>query len=282
MSEANRSKSDVRQFQESSTTDFGFVCRNNRAVCAILCENVICRTSSIKHHFKTKHKKLFKDDSENNEALKKEISRYEKQSSIFKKAIRNTNQTMESSYKVAKCIAKREKLSTDGDFIKELFINCSEVLFENLPNRNVILPRIKNLPVSARTVERRVEDMAADVKMQQAVALQSVNTFSVALNITTDNAAAMVERDRGFVALIEEKIGHPIMKFQCIIHQESLCTMIHNLNLPNVIATTTKIVNFIVAHSATTHRQFRSFFDEMKSAHRDLPLHCTSRWLSCG
>ena len=152
----------------------------------ICCENVVCRTSSIKRHFETKHKKLFKDDSEKNEALEKAVSRYEKQSSIFKKVIRSTDQTTESSHKVAECIAKGGKPFTDGDFIKEVFINCSEVLFEELPNKNVILSRIKNLPVSARTVERRVEDMVADVKMQQGVALQSVNTFSVALDESVD------------------------------------------------------------------------------------------------
>ena len=174
MSAAKRSKSDVRQFQESWTTDFGFVCRNDRAVCTLCCENVVCCTSSIKRHFETKHKKLFKDDSEKHEALKKAVSRYEKQSSIFKKVVRSTNQITESSYKVAECIAKRGKPFTDGDFIKEVFINCSEVLVEDLPNKNVILSKIKNLPVSARTVERRVEDMVADVKMQQAVALRCI------------------------------------------------------------------------------------------------------------
>ena len=92
----------------------------------------------------------------------------------------------------------------------------------------------------------------------------------------------MVGRDRGFVALIEEKIGHPVMKFYCIIHQESLCAKIPNSNLASVIATTTKIVNFIVARSVTNHRQFCSFLDEMESAYRDLPLNCTSRWLICG
>ena len=35
--------------------------------------------------------------------------------------------------------------------------------------------------------------------------------------VTTDGAAAMVGHDRGFVA-IEKKIGHPVMKFHCIIH----------------------------------------------------------------
>ena len=95
--------------------------------------------------------------------------------------------------------------------------------------------------------------------------------------VTTDGAAAMVGRDRGFVTPIEEKIGQ-VMKFHCIIHQESLCAKIPNSNLAGVIATTTKIVNFNVARSATTHRQFGFFLDEMESAHRDLPLHCTSRY----
>ena len=201
--------------------------------------------------------------------------------------------------------------------------------------------------MSARTVERRVKDMAADVKMQQAVALQSVNTFSESVDIvvksvdindiprlaiiaqycsddnvqeelcclspmygstkgadifekfvkhfekrqidvkkifsvTTDDAAAMVGRDRDFVALIEEKIGYSVKKSHCIIHQESLCAKIPNSNLASVIATTVKIVNFIVARSAATHRQFRYFLNEIESAQCDLPLHYTSRWLSCG
>ena len=72
------------------------------------------------------------------------------------------------------------------------------------------------------------------------------------------------------------------MEFHCIIYQESLCGKIPNSNLASVIATITKIVNLIVARSATTHRQFCSFFNEVESAHCDLPLHCTSRWLSCG
>ena len=38
MSATKRSKSDVRQFQESWTTDFGFVCCNGRAICALCCK----------------------------------------------------------------------------------------------------------------------------------------------------------------------------------------------------------------------------------------------------
>ena len=45
----------------------------------------------------------------------------------------------------------------------------------------------------------------------------------------------MVGRDRGFVAFIEGKIDHLVMKFQCIIHEESRCAKTPNSNLTGEI-----------------------------------------------
>ena len=70
------------------------------------------------------------------------------------------------------------------------------------------------------------------------------------------------------------------MKLHCIVHQENLCAKISNSALNDVMSTVTKIVNFLVARSTTTHRQFRSLLEEMESSYRDLPLHCSVRWLS--
>ena len=87
---------------------------------------------------------------------------------------------------------------------------------------------------------------------------------------------------REFVNLIEQKIRHPVMKLHCIVHQENLCSKISNSALNDVISTVTKIVNFLVARSATTHRLFRSLLEEMETSYRDLHLHCSVRWLSRG
>uniref|UniRef100_H2Z3U0 DUF4371 domain-containing protein n=1 Tax=Ciona savignyi TaxID=51511 RepID=H2Z3U0_CIOSA len=272
-----------RSFQESWTSYFGFVSRDERAVCALCCQSVVCRTSSIKRHFETKHEKSFKDDAEKRESLKK------------------------ASF-------------TDGVFVKEAFLGCAEVLFGDLPNKSTIISRIKDLPVSARTVERRITDMATDITEQQSAALKAAEVFSVALDesvdindsprlavvarycsngeiheelcclksmngstkgedvlntfinhfeqrdidikniflITTDGAPAMVGMHLGFVTLAEQIIGHPVMKLHCIIHQENLCAKISDSELNDVMSTVTKIVNFLVARSAKTHRQFRS------------------------
>ena len=186
MAACKRLKLDVRSFQESWTTNFGFVSRDDRAVCALCCQNIICRTSSIKRHFETKHEKSFKDDAEKIESLKKAVSRYEKQSSIFKKVISGPNRTTECSYKAAECIAQHGKPFTDGVFIKEAFLSCADVLFDDLPNKSTIISRIQDMPVSARTIERRITDIAKDVNNQQTIELKTANVFSIALDESID------------------------------------------------------------------------------------------------
>ena len=72
------------------------------------------------------------------------------------------------------------------------------------------------------------------------------------------------------------------MKLHCIVHKENLCAKISNSALNNVMSIVRKIVNFLAARSATTHRQFRSLLEEMESSYRDLPLYRGVRWFSRG
>ena len=120
------------------------------------------------------------------EFLKKAVFRYDKQSSIFKKVIRDTNQTIEGNYKVAEVIAKHGKPFTDGMFVKKAFLRCAEMLFDDLPNKCTIIVRIKDMPVSSRTEERRITNMSTDVTGQQTVALKAANVFSLALDKSID------------------------------------------------------------------------------------------------
>ena len=101
-------------------------------------------------------------------------------------------------------------------------------------------------------------------------------------SVTADGAPAMIEQHCEFVNLIEQKIRLPVMKLHCIVHQKNVCAKISNSAFNDVMSTVTKIVNFLVARSATTHRQFRFLLEEMKSSYRDLPLHCIVSWLCCG
>ena len=181
--------------------------------------------------------------------------------------------------------------------------------------------------ISARTVERRVTDMATDVTEQQTVAYKGGNVFSITLDesmdmndisrlavvsrycskgevyeelcrlkpmygtlkgknkpkilrkegidlkkifsVTTDGAPAMMGQHRGFVTLVEQKIGYPVMKLHCIIHQKNIGGKISNSALNVVMLTVTKIVSFLVARSAATHRQFRSLLEDINTRSAD-------------
>ena len=74
----------TRPFQCCWTQEFGFVFVKERVVCILCCENVVCRTSSVKRHFETKHEKTFKDQADKVESIKRAVTRYEKQASSFK------------------------------------------------------------------------------------------------------------------------------------------------------------------------------------------------------
>ena len=203
-------------------------------------------------------------------------------------------------------------------FEKEAFLSCAEVLFDDLKNKCAIILRIKNMPVSPRTVERLISDMTTDVTKQSTVALKATNVFSIDINdnphlvvvarycsngevhkelcclksmcgttkgkditknfeergfdikifsIATDSAPLMMGQHRGFVSFVEQKIGHPVINLQCIIHLENLCGKISNSALNDVMSTVTKIVSLLVACFATTHRKFRPLPEEMKSTY---------------
>uniref|UniRef100_UPI00358E5645 general transcription factor II-I repeat domain-containing protein 2-like n=1 Tax=Myxine glutinosa TaxID=7769 RepID=UPI00358E5645 len=338
---AKKAEVKVRAFQPSRTEEWGFFFR--RTVLCVLCFENVCRTSSVKRHFETKHEKTFKDQADKAESIKRAVSRYGKQANTLKIFAIAKKHATEASYCIVHCIVKRGKPFTDGEYIKEAFLCGSEVLFEGLPNKETIKSRIKDIPMSARSVERRIKEMAENVSAQQIAGLKDAVVFSIALDesvdvndiprlavmarycdstvreefcclkpmsdttkgediakvfmehfeergidirknfaVTTDGAPTMVGKQRGAVRLIEEKVGHPIMKLHCIIHQENLCAKMSNSDLNEVMARVVKVINFIVKRSALTHRQFQSLLEEMDCTYKDIPLHSVVRWLSCG
>lgn len=95
--------------------------------------------------------------------------------------------------------------------------------------------------------------------------------MSKLVSITTDGAPAMVGRSNGFIAKCKEDDAFPdFLNYDCIIHQQALCTKI-----------STKIVCSICARSLQ-RRLFRAHLEEGDCNHTDLLLHTDVRWLSRG
>ena len=71
--------------------------------------------------------------------------------------------------------------------------------------------------------------------------------------MTIDGAPAMVGKQKGFVKIIKDQIGHPTVNFHCMIHQEHLSPKICSSELHNVMTTVVKVVNFLVARATLKH-----------------------------
>ena len=88
----------------------------------------MCRTSSVKRHFETKHEKTFKDQADKAESIKHAVTRYDKQASSLKVFPSVKSHGTKASYHIAHCIAKHEKPFMDGKSIKEALLSCSDAL----------------------------------------------------------------------------------------------------------------------------------------------------------
>ena len=83
MSSAKKNKADVHSFNDSWTKEYGFVLLKDCSVCVLSCITVVCRTLNVQRHFQTRHEKSFKDEADKAEEIKRTMSRYERQSSVF-------------------------------------------------------------------------------------------------------------------------------------------------------------------------------------------------------
>jgi hypothetical protein len=106
--------------------------------------------------------------------------------SIFSQLIGTKNKATECSYKIAQCVASKGKPFTDREFVKETFLSSAEILFSDLPNKETVLSWIREIPASARSIERRTTDMAENVTVKQTTGLQQAAVFSVALDESVD------------------------------------------------------------------------------------------------
>lgn len=77
-------------------------------------------------------------------------------------------------------IIKRGKPFTDVDYMEESFIKISEHLFAGFKIKTEIIQKIKDMPLSAKTVKDRAIEMAGNITDQQIKDINSVPAFSVA------------------------------------------------------------------------------------------------------
>ena len=161
---------------------FSFIDNNGKPLCLICMATLsVFKQSNIQRHFEKNHVSYVSlDASTRKEALSKLETSFKKQSSLFLKATDESEKITRASYDVSLRIAIAMKPFTEGSFVKECMLAVADSI---CPEKK---KEFANISLSARTVSRRVEEMATDVRLTLKDHLKTFTCFSVALDESTD------------------------------------------------------------------------------------------------
>ena len=119
-------KSDVRRY-----LDGWFWIRFSRRSRRLCCPNIVRSTSSMND--------ILRQTTRNSSIMM--LKKCTIQSYIFNKVVCTSSQTLKAVIQVTENISKYGEPIIDGVFVKEAFLNCSEILFDDLPSKRTIILR---------------------------------------------------------------------------------------------------------------------------------------------
>lgn len=127
---------------------------------------------------------------------------------------------------------------TDGEYIKESFLKISEHLFADFKNKTEIVQKIREMPLSAKTV--RTIKMAENVTKQQINDINSATAYSIACDESKDKSD--IEQIELFCRYVnsagpqEELIE--LIPLKCQTRGEDICEAVLNCLRAKEIKTT--------------------------------------------
>ncbi|GFW83505.1 general transcription factor II-I repeat domain-containing protein 2A [Trichonephila clavipes] len=178
-----------REFQTWWAEKYGMINKGDKALCVLCSGTVVCRTSSVKRHFETNQKPFCeKSEPEQKELIASAIKDRNKQStSMFKYVSKNCHTSASAaSYSAANAVARHGKSFQEGEFLKEAWLACAPLLFDDFDNKDKIIQRIKDVPLSRNTMKDRILKLAEKVTDQQKNDINSAPFISLCLDESID------------------------------------------------------------------------------------------------
>lgn len=178
-------------FNKEWEEQFFFIEFNGKSIC-LLCNASVAvpKKSNIERHFTTQHESCNSSFPPNTEIRKKRVGELKtnltKQQNIFTRPIQLSKSATVASLKVSHLLAKKKKPFVDGEIIKEAFLTAADSVFQNFKNKTEIIAAIQAIPLSARTVSRRIEVIATCMKSELESDINKCKFFSLLLDESTD------------------------------------------------------------------------------------------------
>uniref|UniRef100_A0A803JPN2 DUF4371 domain-containing protein n=1 Tax=Xenopus tropicalis TaxID=8364 RepID=A0A803JPN2_XENTR len=91
-----------------------------------------------------------------------------------------------ASFAGALAIVRNGKPFTDGEYAKTFMLDIANELFDDFSDKDKVIKRIKDMPLSARTVRERTIMMANQIEATQVKDINAAPFFSLALDESTD------------------------------------------------------------------------------------------------
>lgn len=172
-----------RIFQEKWTEEYFFVMFREKPICLICNEAVaVLKEYNLRRHYLTKHLEKYGKvtgqlRSDNIEKLKRNLAG---QQNIFLKRNADAESIVRAGYAVSKKLAEHSKPFSEGEFVKECLLEVANIL---CPENS---KKFEQISLSRRTVTRRIDLMAENIKATLSNTVGNCVSFSIALDESTD------------------------------------------------------------------------------------------------
>lgn len=151
---------------------------------------VVSHTSSVKRLFENNHNSVAELGlARREEFLIRKLKKYQPKFSQFQQlnlVSSETNHLTVASIEISLSMTKHFKPLSDGGLIKKAILTGSNSLFHDFQNKDKIVQRTSEMPLSRNTAKDRILRVAADVSQSLLVTYKKTPFYSKCLDVGTD------------------------------------------------------------------------------------------------